>query len=171
MRNIVVGLVLLSMAACEQHIPFEERNESNTYLGCIDPRADDIERKYRNVIIDRLNHSIRSEQYFLIPFMVIQAGLVADLDDTSDPSAYKWEKETDALRMKFELHRTTLKLKERRRVPVGSEYVYGHTNYSCELFNNYETYKTWENSILEELEAETLKRKLKAEAAEKQKKI
>ena len=170
-RRLVLGLVLVSLAACEQPIPFEERNESNTYLGCIDPRADDIERKYRNVIIDRLNHSVRSESYFLIPYMVVQAGPAADLDDVSDSSVYKWESESDIVRLKYELHRTTLKLKERSRVPVGSEYIYGHTNFTCKLFNDYETYKTWENSVLEELEAESLKRKLKAEAAEKQKKI
>ena len=148
MRNIITGLLLLSLAGCEQHIPFEERNESNTYLGCIDPRAEGIERKYRNVIIDRLNHSVRSEAYFLIPYMVIQAGRAADLDDVSDTSIYKWESESDTVRLRYELHRTTLKLKERSRVPVCSEYIYGHTNFTCELFNDYETYKTWENSIL-----------------------
>lgn len=170
-RSLVLGLALVSLAACEQPIPFEEGNESNTYLGCIGLRTDDIERKYRNVIIDRSNHSVRSEQYFLSDFMVAQAGVVGALDDISDPSAYKWERKTDTLRFKFELHRTTLKLQERTRMPVGSKYIYGHKNFSCEAFNNYEAYKTWENSIIEELEAEALKRKLKAEAAEKQKRI
>jgi hypothetical protein len=56
-------------------------------------------------------------------------------------------------------------------VLFGSDYLYRHTNFTCELFNDYETYKTWENSILEELEAEALTKKLQAEAAEKQKKI
>jgi len=170
MRLLLLFFVAL-LAACEQPIPFEERNNSNTYLGCTNPGADDVERKYCNVIIDRFNHSIRSEIYFLIPSRVIQGGHEADLDDVSDTSAYKWGYETDSIRYRYELHRTTLKLKERRRVSVGSKYIYGHTNFSCELFNNYETYKTWENSILEELETERLKRKLRAEAAENQKKI
>ena len=122
-RRLVLGLVLVSLAACEQPIPFEERNESNTYLGCINPRADDFEQKYRNVIIDRLNHSVRSEAYFLIPYMLIQAGRAADLDDVSDTSIYKWESESDTVRLRYELHRTTLKLKERSRVPVGSKYI------------------------------------------------
>ena len=73
-RSLVLGLMLLSLAACEQPIPFEERNESNTYLGCTNPGADDVEKKYRNVIIDRSNHSIRSEWYYLIGSKVYQLG-------------------------------------------------------------------------------------------------
>jgi hypothetical protein len=107
----------------------------------------------------------------LIRFKVYQSGHAEILDDISDTSAYKWERETDSTRWRYELHRTTLKLKERTRVLFGSDYLYGHTNFTCELFNDYETYKTWENSILEELEAEALTKKLQAEAAEKQKKI
>lgn len=170
-RLLLLSIILLT--ACDQEILFDEKNNDNNYLSCVNLSDDNIDRRWRNVILDKTNQSIRSQFYFISSndFTVTHYGKISDLNDNYDGSAYQWGEHKGMMSTKFELHKTTLNLEEMLRISLESGDDYEERNFGCEVYDDYQSYSKWENSILEELEIEATRQKTQSKKTEGNKKI
>ena len=109
---LLLSLILLS--ACDRQIPFDEQGNNNSYLSCSNISDGNVATRWRNVILDKTNLSVRSQKYFIYDSSVEQWGAIFDLrDNYDDYQIYaKWEKsileslEIEAIRQKAQSERT-----------------------------------------------------------------
>ena len=170
-RFLLLSIILLS--ACDRQIPFDEQSDNTSYLSCSNIRDGDVATRWRNVILDKSNQSVRSEWYFIVSrdFRAVQNGKIFVLNDNYDGSAYQWGEHKGNISSTFELHKTTLNLKVNERFSYDSGDDYIRYKFRCDVYDDYQTYAKWEKSILESLEIEAIRQKAQSERTEENKQI
>jgi len=152
-RLLLLSIILLG--ACDREIPFDEQGEGNNYLSCSSISDGNPATRWRNVILDKSNQSVRSERYFIASdnFTVMQHGSIFILNDKYDGSAYRWGEYKGKISRTFELHKTTLNLDVVQRIAYDStEDTYDREKFRCTVYDDYQSYSKWENLILETLD-------------------
>ena len=169
-RLLLLSIILLS--ACDRQIPFDAQGSNNSYLGC--SSNNELRYRWRNVILDNTNQSVRSEWYFIASgdFIVMQYGAIFVLNDNYDGSAYEWGEHKGKISETFELHKTTLNLDVVERITYDYlDDTYNWDEFRCNVYDDYQSYSKWENSILEELAIEAIRQKIESKKTEANKKI
>jgi len=179
-RLLLLSIILLS--ACDRQIPFDAQGSNkipfdaqgsnNSYLGC--SSNNELRYRWRNVILDNTNQSVRSEWYFIASgdFIVMQYGAIFVLNDNYDGSAYEWGEHKGKISETFKLHKTTLNLDVVERITYDYlDDTYNWDEFRCNVYDDYQSYSKWENSILEELAIEAIRQKIESKKTEANKKI
>ena len=169
-RLLLLSLILLS--ACDRQIPFDEQGNNNSYLSCSNISDGNVATRWRNVILDKSNQSVRSQKYFIYDSSVKQWGAIFDLRDNYDNSAYAWGEYEGKISKTFELHNTTLNLDVVQRIAYDStDDTYDREKFRCNVYDDYQTYAKWETSILESLGSVAIRQKAQSERTEENKQI
>jgi len=171
-RLLLLSIILLS--ACDRQIPFDEQSNNTSYLSCSSISDGNPATRWRNVILDKSNQSVRSEWYFIASdnFTVMQHGSIFVLNDNYDGSAYRWGEYKGKISRTFELHKTTLNLDVVQRIAYDStDDTYDREKFRCNVYDDYQTYAKWETSILESLESAAIRFKYQSERTEENKQI
>ncbi len=169
---LLLSIILLS--ACDRQIPFDEQGSNNSYLSCSSISDGNPATRWRNVILDKSNQSVRSEWYFIASgdFTVLQYGSIFVLKDNYDGSAYRWGEYKGKISRTFELHKTTLNLDVVERITYDSTADnYDREKFRCNVYDDYQTYAKWETSILETLKIVAIRQKTQSERTEENKQI
>ena len=172
MKRILL-LTVIFLTACDSNIRFDAQGSNNSYLSC--SSNNELRYRWRNVILDKTNKSVRSEWYFIVSsdFTVGQHGAIFTLSDNYDKSSYQWGEHTgDMFSDEFYLHKTTLILEVYQKNTYDSlPSSYDITKFRCNVYDDYQAYSEWEHSIVDSLENAAVNEKAKASAAESAKKI
>jgi hypothetical protein len=166
--NRLILLTAIFLIACDQLIPFDVEGGDNRYLGCTSQNP----VRSRNVVIDRANNSLRSEQYFIssTDFSVVQFGHIAVLEDNYDGSRYEWVQDLEPFSNAYVLHKTNLNLHVKQTYTSGSGSNTTRYNLTCTVYDDYQAFLKWERNVLDNLKNEAMRQKadkVEAEAAKK----
>lgn len=152
---IILSVAIPFITACKQEpvINFSEDSVDNLYLTCKEKGKE----YWRNVIIDKINKSVKSEHYFIAsndnkPY---QYGKISSLSDYGQD--YHWSEPEDDMYYSFRLDRTSLKMRV-------NSWFYGDLSYdyfNCTKHLDYSYFKVKEKNIIEKLTNEA-KRKEEA---------
>ena len=148
---IILSFTLLLITACkvEPVIKFSENSKDNIFLVC---KKSGNER-WRNVIIDKINKSVRSEMYAVSSYdnKLFQYGEIASLSDYGED--YHWTETEDDIYSSFRLNRTTLKMTVNTWINERFSYEY----FIC-TNSDYEYFKIQEKNIKDNLKSEAKKK-------------
>ena len=152
---IILSVAIPLITACKQEpvINFSEDSVDNIYLTCKERGKE----YWRNVIIDQINKSIKSEKYFIASNnnKLYQYGKIASLSDYGE--YYSWSEPEDRMYYSFELDRTSLKMRVNSWLIENLSYEY----FNCTKHLDYSHFKDKEKNIIDELTKEA-KRKEEA---------
>jgi hypothetical protein len=152
-RNLIIilSVAIPLITACKQEpvITFSEGSVDNIYLTCKE-RGND---RWRNVIIDKINKSVKSEKYFVSSTdnKLYQYGKIASL--FGNVESYSWSEPEDDIYSSFNLNRTTLKMTV--NTWINERLSYKH--FIC-TNSDYEYFKIQEKNIKDNLISEAKKK-------------
>ena len=152
---IILSVAIPLITACKQEpvINFSEDSVDNIYLTCKERGKE----YWRNVIIDKINKSVKSEMYFIASNdnKLYQYGKIASLSDYGED--YHWSEPEDDVYNSFRLDRTSLKMTVNLWFYEDLSYEY----FNCTKHLDYSYFKDKEKNIIDKLTKEA-KRKEEA---------
>jgi hypothetical protein len=145
---IILSVAIPLITACKQEpvINFSEDSVDNIYLTCKERGKE----YWRNVIIDKINKSVKSEKYFIAGYdnKVYQYGKIASLSDQGE--YYYWSEPEDKMYYSFRLDRTSLKM----TVDAWFNEDFSYKYFNCTKHSDYSYFKVKEKIIIEKLRKE-----------------